>query len=171
VRPPIRINAAFTVVRTAGRCPCAAKLPPVRSRGSGGRGWHRDVPTRASRRSRATGQRPDACRAQKPRIGPVTRSFFEFDRSAPPRRPRWGMGTVHRARHLFRKHRLGDTGAHVPCPDAWNASLHDGRTAGQSGWVSNFPAGCSVPKPPGAARSSKLVLGFWAGLNQPRRTR
>jgi hypothetical protein len=31
-----------------------------------------------------------ACRAQKPRIGPVTRSFLEFARPAPPRRPRWG---------------------------------------------------------------------------------
>jgi hypothetical protein len=28
--------------------------------------------------------------------------------------------------------------------------------------VSNFPAGCSIPKPAGVARSSKLVLGFWA---------
>jgi hypothetical protein len=30
------------------------------------------------------------CRAQKPRIGPVTGSFFEFGRPAPPRRSRWG---------------------------------------------------------------------------------
>jgi len=76
VRPPIGINAPFTVVRTAGRCPCAAKLRPVRSRGSGGRGWHRDEPTRASRRSRTTGQRPDAAplvrdrrRRGRPRAG------------------------------------------------------------------------------------------------------
>jgi hypothetical protein len=32
---------------------------------------------------------PRACRAQKPRIGAVNRSFFEFARPAPPRRPRW----------------------------------------------------------------------------------
>jgi hypothetical protein len=34
-------------------------------------------------------------RAQKPRIGPVSRFFFEFARPAPPRRPRWGIQTVH----------------------------------------------------------------------------
>jgi putative transposase len=32
----------------------------------------------------------ETCRAQKPRIGPVTRSFFEFARPVPPREPRWG---------------------------------------------------------------------------------
>jgi hypothetical protein len=31
------------------------------------------------------------------------------------------------------------------------------------------PAGCSVPKPLGVERPSELVLGFRAGLNQPRR--
>jgi hypothetical protein len=45
-----------------------------------------------------------ACRAQKPRIGTVTRSFFEFARPVPPRRPRWGIQTVHQARHLFSEH-------------------------------------------------------------------
>ena len=32
------------------------------------------------------------CRAQKPRIGPVTGSFLEFARPAAPQRPRWGSG-------------------------------------------------------------------------------
>ena len=45
-----------------------------------------------------------ACRAQKRRIGAVTRAFFEFARPAPPQRSRWGIQTVHRARHLFPEH-------------------------------------------------------------------
>jgi hypothetical protein len=35
------------------------------------------------------------------RIRPVSRSFFEFARPAAPPRPRWGIQTVHQARHLF----------------------------------------------------------------------
>jgi hypothetical protein len=34
--------------------------------------------------------RENRVRAQKPRIGRMTRSFFEFARPAPPPRPRWG---------------------------------------------------------------------------------
>jgi hypothetical protein len=56
------------------------------------------------------------CRAQKPQIRPVTRSFFELARPAPARRPRWGIQTVHRATHLFPEHCL-DTGPHVSSPD------------------------------------------------------
>jgi len=36
----------------------------------------------------------------------VTRSLFEFARPAAPPRLRWGIQTVHRARHLFREHCL-----------------------------------------------------------------
>jgi hypothetical protein len=53
-----------------------------------------------------------ACRAQEPRIGPVTRSFFEFARPAAPPRRRRGILTVHRARHLFPEHCLATP---APC--------------------------------------------------------
>src|SRR6266540_2141633 len=42
---------------------------------------------------RRTG-RPMNCRAQEPRIGPVTRSFSEFARPAPSRRPRRAIQNV-----------------------------------------------------------------------------
>jgi hypothetical protein len=48
-----------------------------------------------------------ACRAQKPRIGPVSRSFLELPRPGPPRWARWGIQAVQRARHLFREHCRG----------------------------------------------------------------
>jgi len=47
-----------------------------------------------------------------------------------------------------------------------------GAIAGSGGPQGNphgQPAGCSVPKPSGVERSSELVLGLRAGLNQPRR--
>jgi hypothetical protein len=34
----------------------------------------------------------------------MTRSLFELARPTAPPRPRWGIGTVHPARHLFREH-------------------------------------------------------------------
>jgi alkanesulfonate monooxygenase SsuD/methylene tetrahydromethanopterin reductase-like flavin-dependent oxidoreductase (luciferase family) len=40
--------------------------------------------------------RSSTCRAQKPRIGRATRSFFGFARPARPPSPRWGIQTVHR---------------------------------------------------------------------------
>jgi hypothetical protein len=68
---------------------------------------------KSSRRQSAHGRCPAAsatCRAQIPRIGPVTRSFFELARPVPPRWPRWGIRTVYRGRdtcfvNIVRRHR------------------------------------------------------------------
>jgi hypothetical protein len=78
-------GGAAKVVRLARRC-CAA--------GS------------ASERSACAleGARSTGLKGTETRIRPVSRSFFEFARPAPPRQPRWGSQTVHRARHLFREH-------------------------------------------------------------------
>jgi len=80
-----------------------------------------------------------------------------------------GIQTVHRARHLFSQHCRA---APEPMSHPRMGGMHRhimGGTAGQSAWVGNFPAGCSIAKPPRVARCSKLVLGFRAGLNRPRR--
>src|SRR6266540_4477717 len=79
-----------------------------------------------------------------------------------------GIQTVHRARHLFREH---CSATPEPMSHLRMGGMHRrfiGGTAGQSGWVSNFPAGATSRNPPGLARCSQLVLGFRAGLNQPR---
>src|SRR6266545_4447954 len=44
------------------------------------------------------------CRAQKPRIGPVTWYFFEFARPAAPPWPRIGGSRPSGGRHLFPEH-------------------------------------------------------------------
>ncbi len=56
----------------------------------------------------------------------------------------------------------GDTGAHAPSPDGWNASPHHGGTAGNPLGSAISRLGAVSRETPGVARSSKLVLGFWA---------
>jgi hypothetical protein len=108
-----------------------------------------------------------SCRAQKTRIGPVTRSFFDFARPAWPPRPRWGIQPVHRARHLFREHCQAIL---EPMSHLRMGGMHRRIMGGPQGNPHrSFPAECSIPTPPEVARSSKLVLGFWAGPNQPRK--
>src|SRR6266545_643892 len=61
-----------------------------------------------------------------------------------------GIQTVHRARQLFREH---CSATPEPMSHLRMGGMHRrfiGGTAGQSGWVSNFPAGCDIPKSPRA---------------------
>jgi len=128
--------------------------------------------------------------------------FFEFARSAPPRRPRWGTQTFRRGRHLFREHcpvtpapmfhlRIA-AGIQQP---SWEQSPVPDKPNGVRGPLVRAAIGISAPfrqmepsphrggpqgnphgqvfarlgaasKPPGVARSSELVLGFRARLNQ-----
>jgi hypothetical protein len=59
------------------------------------------------------------CRARN--LGSRPRSFFEFARPAPPRQPRWGSQTVHRARHLFGEHCLA-----TPAPMSYLSRSQEG---------------------------------------------
>jgi hypothetical protein len=74
-----------------------------------------------------------------------------------------GIQAVQWTRHLFSQHCLAtpEPMSHLRMGECIAASW-GGRRAIRT--VSNFPAGRSIPKPRGVARSSKLVLGFRAGL-------
>jgi hypothetical protein len=104
-------------------------------------------------------RRGAGCRAQEPRIGPVTRSFFEVARPARPRRSRRGIHTVQGLRHLFFSTFSGHTGpmAHL--------RMAAGRCVAAESWRSVRrririvlmvlgPGG----KPPRVGRSTTLVL-------------
>jgi pimeloyl-ACP methyl ester carboxylesterase len=82
--------------------------------------FYQDVPPELASEALKRSRRQSEARMGEPvghipRIGPETRSFFEFARPAPTRRPRLGIQTVHRARHLFREHSRGENDTCVIC--------------------------------------------------------
>jgi hypothetical protein len=114
------------------------------------------IPRTAAARSSSV----SACRAQKPQIEPVTRSFFEFARPAQPRRPRWGIQGRPPGRHLFSQHcrAIPDPMARVRM--AGGAITASWRVRRAIRIASSRPAGVRYPEtPPGVARSTELVLG------------
>jgi hypothetical protein len=94
----------------------------------------------------------------KIRIGRVTRSFFEFARPAAPRRPRWGIQTVQRARHLFRQHCLATPDTMVHLRMAAEES-HRGVVRQGSGACQQLPGWRHSPRVSGRLLSSSADSG------------
>jgi len=126
-------------------------------------------------------------RAQNLGSDPVTRSSFEFARPASPPRPRWGIRTVHRARHLFRETLSSNTGPHGSCPDGrvepsphrggWQGNPLSQQSPGRGAVSPNPAAGREVfrgrPRVPcqteltlKKTRWSSLVIGINAPFTQ-----
>jgi len=74
-----------------------------------------------------TGSPRTGLKGTETRIRPVTRSFFELPRPASPPRPRWGIQTVHRARHLFREQQPATPAPMSHLPSQERSLSHQGK--------------------------------------------